>query len=72
MLHNEAGKNRQRGCMIRTGTSLTEAARFLGVDHGTLYNALKNAQISTIRRNGSNVITQSALMEYQARMRKIL
>ncbi|TAE58383.1 MAG: DNA-binding protein [Nostocales cyanobacterium] len=58
--------------MNRSGTSLTEAARFLGVDHGTLYNALRTGQISTTRRNGSNVITQGALMDYQARMRQIL
>jgi predicted site-specific integrase-resolvase len=58
--------------MIKSGTSLTEAARFLGVDHGTLYTALRTGQIPTTRKNGKTVITQGSLMDYQARMRQIL
>ncbi|GCL39570.1 hypothetical protein SR1949_46970 [Sphaerospermopsis reniformis] len=72
MLHTFASRKRKRGCMINSGTSLTEAARFLGVDHHTLYTALRTGQIPTARRNGCNVITQGALMDYQARMRQML
>jgi predicted site-specific integrase-resolvase len=72
MLNTLASRKRTRGCMMKSGTSLVEAARFLGVDHDTLYSALRTGQIPTTRRNGSNVITQGALMDYQARMRQIL
>ncbi|MBD2293748.1 helix-turn-helix domain-containing protein [Anabaena sphaerica FACHB-251] len=58
--------------MLQPGTSLVEAARFLGVDQSTLYTALRTGQIPTTRRNGCTVITQGALMDYQARMRHIL
>ncbi|MBW4646412.1 MAG: helix-turn-helix domain-containing protein [Goleter apudmare HA4340-LM2] len=55
--------------MLRQGTSLVQAARFLGVDQSTLYMALQKGQIPTSRRNGRTVISQGALMDYQARNR---
>lgn len=55
--------------MPRQGTSLVQAARFLGIDQSTLYMALQKGQIPTSRRNGRTVVSQGALMDYQARNR---
>ncbi|MCF2148830.1 helix-turn-helix domain-containing protein [Desmonostoc muscorum LEGE 12446] len=58
--------------MLQQGTSLVQAARFLGVDQSTLYMALQRGQIPTTRRNGRTVISQGALMDYRARTRPLL
>ena len=58
--------------MLKPGTSLVQAARFLGVDQSTLYMALQKGQIPTSRRNGRTVISQGALMDYQARTKPLL
>ncbi|MDZ8189797.1 MAG: helix-turn-helix domain-containing protein [Nostoc sp. ChiSLP02] len=60
------------GSTLRQGTSLVQAARFLGVAQSTLYMALQRGQIPTSRRNGRTVISQGALMDYKARTRPLL
>ncbi|WP_179047133.1 helix-turn-helix domain-containing protein [Nostoc sp. TCL26-01] len=57
--------------MPRQGTSLVQAARFLGMDQSSLYMALQKGQIPTHRSNGRTVISQGALLDYQARTRKL-
>ncbi len=61
-------KRTNRG-MPKPGTSLVQAARFLGIDQSSLYMALQKGQIPTHRKDGRTVISQGALMEYQARNR---
>jgi excisionase family DNA binding protein len=61
-----------RNRTIRQGTSLVEAAKFLGVDQSTLYVALQKGQIPATTRNGRTVISQGALMDYQVRTRPLL
>ncbi|MBL1199271.1 MULTISPECIES: helix-turn-helix domain-containing protein [Nostoc] len=65
-------RNRRRGSILQQGTSLVQAARFLGVDQSTLYMALQRGQIPTTRRNGRTVVSQGALMDYRARIRPLL
>ncbi|MBD2678939.1 MULTISPECIES: helix-turn-helix domain-containing protein [Nostoc] len=65
-------RNRRRGSILQQGTSLVQAARFLGVDQSTLYMALQRGQIPTTRRNGRTVVSQGALMDYRARTRPLL
>ncbi len=61
-----------KGNIPKRGTSLVQAARFLGVDQSTLYMALQKGQIPTSRRNGRTVISQGALMDYKVRTRPVL
>ncbi|MBU7581609.1 MAG: helix-turn-helix domain-containing protein [Nostoc sp. TH1S01] len=68
--HSLVRKTRNR--TINHGTSLVEAAKFLGVDQSTLYVALQRGQIPTTTRNGRTVISQAALMAYQVRTRPLL
>ncbi|OCQ97655.1 hypothetical protein BCD64_06030 [Nostoc sp. MBR 210] len=68
--HSLVRKIRNR--TIKQGTSLVQAARFLGVDQSTLYVALQKGQIPSTTRNGRTVISQGALMDYQARIRPLL
>ncbi|MBD2592817.1 helix-turn-helix domain-containing protein [Nostoc spongiaeforme FACHB-130] len=68
--HSLVRKIRNR--TIKQGTSLVQAARFLGVDQSTLYVALQKGQIPSTTRNGRIVISQGALMDYQARIRPLL
>ncbi|MDZ8054411.1 MAG: helix-turn-helix domain-containing protein [Aulosira sp. ZfuVER01] len=65
-------RKRGKGNIPKRGTSLVQAARFLGVDQSTLYMALQKGQIPTSRRNGRTVISQGALMDYKARTRPVL
>ena len=67
-----SNRNRWRGSKPKQGTSLVQAARFLGVDQSTLYMALQKGQIPTSRRNGRTFISQGALMDYRARTRPLL
>jgi predicted site-specific integrase-resolvase len=71
MLKNSLGRKRSNR-KIRQGTSLVEAAKFLGVDQNTLYIALQKGQIPATTRNGRTVISQGALMDYQIRTRPLL
>lgn len=66
------GTKRGKGNILKQGTSLVQAARFLGVDQSTLYMALQKGQIPTSRRNGRTVISQGALMDYKVRTRPVL
>jgi len=68
--HSLVRKRRNR--TIQQGTSLVEAAKFLGIDQSTLYVALQRGQIPTTTRNGRTVISQGALMDYQVRTRPLL
>jgi len=68
--HSLVRKRRNR--TIKQGTSLVEAAKFLGVDQNTLYVAIQRGQIPTTTRNGRTTITQGALMDYQVRTRPLL
>ncbi|MDZ8240842.1 MAG: helix-turn-helix domain-containing protein [Nostoc sp. ChiQUE01a] len=72
MIRPSSIRNRRRGSILQQGTSLVQAARFLGVDQSTLYMALQRGQIPTTRRNGRTVISQGALMDYRARTRPLL
>ncbi|OUL31737.1 hypothetical protein BV372_19850 [Nostoc sp. T09] len=72
MLRPFTSRNRWKASISKQGTSLVEAARFLGVDQSTLYMALQKGQIPTSRRNGKNVISQGALMDYKVRTRPVL
>ncbi|KAF3888976.1 MULTISPECIES: helix-turn-helix domain-containing protein [Nostocales] len=58
--------------MIKTGISLVQAAKYLQVEQSTLYIALQKGEIPTSRRNGRTVVTQGALLDYQARKRILL
>jgi len=55
--------------MARQGTSLVQAARFLGMDQSSLYMALQKGQIPTHKSNGRTVVSQGALLDYRARTR---
>ncbi|HEY9800206.1 helix-turn-helix domain-containing protein [Anabaena azotica] len=57
--------------MPRQGTSLVQAARFLGMDQSSLYMALQKGQIPTHKNNGRTVISQGALLDYRARTRHL-
>lgn len=57
--------------MLRQGTSLVQAARFLGMDQSSLYMALQKGQIPTHKNNGRTVISQGALLDYRARTRNL-
>ncbi|WP_193197875.1 helix-turn-helix domain-containing protein [Nostoc sp. MG11] len=72
MIYPSSISSRKRGSTLRQGTSLVEAARFLGVDQSTLYMAVQKGQIPISRSNGRTVISQGALMDYQARTRPLL
>ncbi|MBD2436403.1 helix-turn-helix domain-containing protein [Nostoc sp. FACHB-110] len=72
MMRPLSSRKRRKGSRLRQGTSLVQAARFLGVDQSTLYLALQKGKIPTYRRNGRTVISQGALMDYQARTRPLL
>ncbi|BAY12935.1 helix-turn-helix domain-containing protein [Calothrix sp. NIES-2098] len=65
-------QKRRKGNIPKRGTSLVQAARFLGIDQSTLYMALQKGQIPTSRRNGRTVISQGALMDYKVRTRPVL
>ncbi|OUL23873.1 helix-turn-helix domain-containing protein [Nostoc sp. 106C] len=65
-------RNKWKGSIPKQGTSLVQAARFLGIDQSTLYMALQKGQIPTSRRNGRTVISQGALMDYKVRTRPVL
>ncbi|WP_390825482.1 helix-turn-helix domain-containing protein [Anabaena subtropica] len=63
---------KRRNCgMPRQGTSLVQAARFLGIDQSSLYMALQKGQIPTHKSNGRTVISQGALLDYRARTRHL-
>jgi hypothetical protein len=66
------GRKRGKVSLPKRGTSLVQAARFLGVDQSTLYLALQKGQIATSRTNGRTVISQGALMDYKVRTRPVL
>ncbi|WP_242053880.1 helix-turn-helix domain-containing protein [Nostoc parmelioides] len=57
--------------MARQGTSLVQAARFLGMDQSSLYMALQKGQIPTHKSNGRTVVSQGALLDYRARTRNL-
>lgn len=63
-------RKKHRG-MLRQGTSLVQAARFLGMDQSSLYMALQKGQIPTHKNNGRTVISQGALLDYRARTRNL-
>lgn len=58
--------------MRKSGISLVQAAKFLQVEQSTLYMALQKGQIPTRRRNGRTVVSEGALLDYQARKRPLL
>ncbi|MUG92179.1 helix-turn-helix domain-containing protein [Scytonema sp. UIC 10036] len=58
--------------MIKAGISLVQAAKYLQVEQSTLYIALQKGEIPTSRRNGRTIVTQGALLDYQARKRILL
>ncbi|BAZ26260.1 hypothetical protein NIES4073_71660 [Kalymmatonema gypsitolerans NIES-4073] len=57
--------------MRKSGISLVQAAKFLQVEQSTLYMALQKGQIPTRRRNGRTVVSEGALLDYQARKRPL-
>ncbi|MCC5638925.1 DNA-binding protein [Nostoc sp. CHAB 5844] len=57
---------------IKQGTSLVQAAKFLGLDQSILYVALQKGQIPYTTKDGRTVISQGALMDYQVRTRPLL
>jgi len=68
MLSRKLRKSRQQ-MVIRHGVSVAEAAKFLQVDHSTIYMAMQKGQIPITRRNGRTTISHGALMDYRARKR---
>lgn len=58
--------------MLKRGISLVQAAKYLQVEQSTLYMALQKGQIPTSRNNGRTVVSQGALLDYQARKRPTL
>lgn len=71
MFRSSSRRKKQKAGMLKPGTSLVQAARLLGVDQSTLYTALQKGQIPTYKRNGRTVVSQGALLDYQARTRHL-
>jgi hypothetical protein len=71
MLKSLSRRRRKHQGMLRQGTSLVQAAKFLGMDQSSLYMALQKGQIPTHKSNGRTVVSQGALLDYRARTRHL-
>jgi hypothetical protein len=71
MFRFSSKRRRKHPAIPRQGTSLVQAARFLGMDQSSLYMALQKGQIPTHKNNGRTVISQGALLDYRARTRHL-
>ncbi|AFY99210.1 DNA-binding protein [Calothrix sp. PCC 6303] len=59
--------NRRKRCSLLRGISPTEASQNLNVSQNSLYMLMQREQAYSQRINGRRLISESALMEYQAR-----
>jgi hypothetical protein len=59
--------NRRKRSSLLRGISPTEAAQHLNVSQNSLYLLMQRGQLYSQRINGRRVISEGALMEYQAR-----
>jgi hypothetical protein len=59
--------NRRKRCSLLRGISPTEATQHLNMSQNGLYFLMQRGQLSSQRVNGRRIISEGALMEYQAR-----
>jgi excisionase family DNA binding protein len=62
--------NRRKRASLLRGISPTEAAQYLNMSQNNLYLLMQRGQLYSERINGRRVISEGALMEYQARQNK--